>query len=137
MVNAPTTLVPPNPGKAIEPEPGRERTDLQLLQRFLAERDARAFADLVSRHGGIVWSICRRVLHQEQDAEDAFQAVFLILARKAASIRKGEAVGSWLYGVAYRTAMKARQSAARRHHAENQPTQPAPEPPPPSEAACR
>ena len=90
---------------------GQAGTDRHLLERFLAHRDESAFAALVRRHSRTVWGVCRRVLHQQQEAEDAFQATFLVLARKAASIRKGEALGSWLYGVAYRTALKARRGA--------------------------
>src|SRR5262245_59230433 len=90
------------------------RTDRQLLDDFADRRDESAFAALVSRHGPMVLRVCRRVLHHEQDAEDAFQATFLVLARSAGSIRKREAVASWLHGVAHRTATKARRGAARR-----------------------
>lgn len=88
--------------------------DQELLERFVTAGDASAFARLVERHGGLVWSVCRRLLAGEQDAEDAFQAVFVVLARNASSIRKREAVGSWLYGVAYRIAMRLRKTTARR-----------------------
>ena len=90
-----------------------ERTDHELLQHFAAARDEAAFAALVRRHGPLVFSVCRHVLHHEQDAEDAFQATFLVLARKSASIHKKEAVGGWLHGVAYRTAMNARRAMTR------------------------
>src|SRR5262245_60587485 len=74
-------------------------TDAQLLERFVAQRDEVAFEVLVGRHGPKVLGVCRRVLRQEQDAEDAFQATFLVLVRKAASIGRGQSVGHWLYRV--------------------------------------
>jgi RNA polymerase sigma factor (sigma-70 family) len=95
-------------------------SDGQLLERFTRHRDEAAFASLVRRHGPLVAGVCRRLLHCEQDAEDVFQATFLVLARKAASIRKREAVGSWLYGVATRLARQARADAARRQARERQ-----------------
>jgi RNA polymerase sigma factor (sigma-70 family) len=92
--------------------------DAQLLQCFLERRDESAFRILVERHGGMVLSVCRNVLRQQQDAEDAFQATFLVLARNAASIRQGTALASWLYGVAYRTALKARSQMIKRQQHE-------------------
>jgi RNA polymerase sigma factor (sigma-70 family) len=93
-------------------------TDRQLVDGFAARRDEASFAALVARHGSMVLRVCRRVLQHEQDAEDAFQATFLVLARHIGSICKRETVANWLYGVAYRTAMKARRSAARRRNHE-------------------
>jgi RNA polymerase sigma factor (sigma-70 family) len=87
--------------------------DQQLLERFVARHDESAFAALVRRHGPMVLGVCRRVLHQQQDAEDAFQATFLILARKAGSIRSRESVGSWLYRVAYHRAVDAKARDAK------------------------
>jgi RNA polymerase sigma factor (sigma-70 family) len=93
---------------------GAGLTDGQLLGCFLAERDEAAFEALVRRHGPIVLNVCRRILRNTHDAEDAFQATFLVLVRKAASINPREKVGNWLHGVAYRTAHEAKTAAARR-----------------------
>jgi RNA polymerase sigma factor (sigma-70 family) len=92
--------------------------DRHLLERFLASGDEAAFAALVRRHGAMVLGVGRRLLHDAHAAEDVFQATFLILARQAASIRKRQAVGSWLYGVAYRVAARAREAAAARRRRE-------------------
>jgi RNA polymerase sigma factor (sigma-70 family) len=89
-------------------------TDGQLLERFLAMREEAAFEALVRRHGPMVLGVCRRVLEHTHDAEDAFQATFLVFARKAESIVARDTVGNWLYGVAYRTAQKERAAATRR-----------------------
>lgn len=104
----------------------RRLTDLHLLRRFADERDEDAFAELMRRHGPLVLSVCHRILGHKQDAEDAFQATFLVLARKAGSIRKGESVGSFLYGVAYRIAMKERGKLAQRRQREQQVERPTP-----------
>src|SRR5260370_6341126 len=88
-------------------------SDAQLLDRFIRQREEAAFVALMHRYGPLVIGVARRVLRHEQDAEDAFQATFLILARKARSVRKRGSVGSWLYGVAYRLALKARAASAR------------------------
>lgn len=89
-------------------------TDRQLLECFLAHRDETAFEALLRRHGPMVLGVCQRVLRNPHDAEDAFQATFLVLVRKAAFVAPREMVGNWLYGVAYRTALKARTAQARR-----------------------
>lgn len=106
------------------PRDGDAPTDGQLLERFLNTRDDAAFETIVRRHGPMVLGVCRRVLPGVQDAEDAFQATFLVLVHKAATVAVREAVGSWLYGVAYRTACKARAAAARRRTKEMQMARP-------------
>jgi RNA polymerase sigma factor (sigma-70 family) len=92
--------------------------DHELLQRYVAARDESAFAVLVKRHGSMVWGLCWRMLRHHQDAEDAFQAAFLVLARKADTIRKRESIASWLHSVAFRAANKMRAAQARRHRRE-------------------
>jgi RNA polymerase sigma factor (sigma-70 family) len=93
---------------------GGSESDADLLNRFVTDRDGPAFAELVSRHGPMVLAVCRRVLRHRQDAEDAFQATFLVLARRAGSVEPQALLGNWLYGVAYRTALSARRIAQAR-----------------------
>jgi RNA polymerase sigma factor (sigma-70 family) len=99
---------------------GAGLTDGQLLEDYLSRRDQAALAALVRRHGPMVWGVCRRVLHNHHDAEDAFQATFLVLVRKAASIVPRQMVANWLYGVAHQTALNARATAAKRKGRERQ-----------------
>ncbi len=89
--------------------------DSVLLRRYVQERDQAAFAALIARHGSLVLRLCRRILGDAHAAEDAFQATFLILARKAQSLKKPDALPAWLYGVARRVALKARGQANRRN----------------------
>ncbi len=92
---------------------GCQLTDAQLLDDFVGRRDEASFEVLVWRHGTMVLELCRRILRDDHEAEDAFQATFLVLARKAGSIGKRESVGSWLYKVAYRVALRARARGNR------------------------
>jgi RNA polymerase sigma factor (sigma-70 family) len=101
---------------------GSGRTDGQLLERFIAERDETAVEILLRRHGPMVLGVCRRVLRDSHDAEDAFQATFLVLVRKAGTIKPREMVGNWLYGVAHQTALRARIAGAKRRARERQVT---------------
>jgi RNA polymerase sigma factor (sigma-70 family) len=96
------------------------RTDGELLERFVAHHEEAAFAELLLRYGPLVLGVCRRILNNPEDAEDAFQATFLILIRRAAALDKRGSLGSWLYTVAYHTALKARTAAARRREEERQ-----------------
>ncbi len=91
----------------------RPAADRDLLRAFADRADHAAFAELVRRHGGLVLGVCQRVL-AGPDADDAFQATFLVLARKAGSVRRPEALGNWLYGVAVRCARRAKARAAKR-----------------------
>src|SRR5437763_13200564 len=95
-------------------------SDAQLVDSFLARQEQEAFAALVRRHGPMVLGVCRRVLRNIHDAEDAFQATFLVLVRRARALRPRESLGNWLYGVAYRTALKARVMNAKRRSKERQ-----------------
>jgi RNA polymerase sigma factor (sigma-70 family) len=92
----------------------KDVSDRELLDRFLADRNEAAFAEIVSRHGPLVMGVCRRVLGNAQDAEDAFQAAFIVLSKKAGSIRNLETVSSWLHSVAVRIAIKAKSMAGER-----------------------
>jgi RNA polymerase sigma factor (sigma-70 family) len=108
--------------------PAMAMTDSQLLQRFLANHDETAVEVLVRRHGPLVFGVCRRVLNNAHAAEDAFQATFLILTRKAQSLVRCERLGSWLYKVAYRLALRARANEIRRQQCEARATQSRPGP---------
>lgn len=101
---------------------GQSLTDASLLRRFAEDRDHTAFEAIVRRHGPMVWGVCRRILSNSHDAEDAFQATFLVLVRKAASLRPRDMVGSWLYGVAHQTAIRTRALNIKRSGREKQVT---------------
>src|SRR5262249_48556981 len=90
---------------------GRSLADGELLKRFVGHQEQAAFAALVQRHGPLVWRVCRAVLRHDQDAEDAFQATFVILAQKAASLRDPRSLSAWLHGVASQVARRAQRGA--------------------------
>lgn len=104
--------------RLIDGVPHAEETDGQLLERFAARNERAAFETLLRRHGAMVLEVSRQVLHNHHDAEEVFQVTFLALARQASTIRKHASVGSWLYGVAYRTALRARSRSERRRDQE-------------------
>jgi RNA polymerase sigma factor (sigma-70 family) len=106
--------------RTVVPRDGAGLSDGQLLEDYISSRDETALAAIVWRHGPMVWGVCRRILRNCQDAEDAFQATFLVLLRKAASVVPRERLANWLYGVAYQTALKARAMAAKRRARETQ-----------------
>jgi RNA polymerase sigma factor (sigma-70 family) len=106
-----------SPKSARYVSPG-EQSDTVLLRRFAEDRDESAFATLVHRHGPLVMGVCRRVLDDPADMDDAFQGTFLVLVRKAGTLSKPELLGNWLYGVAYRVARKVRTVAAVRRQIE-------------------
>jgi RNA polymerase sigma factor (sigma-70 family) len=108
----------------VRPDAFPGATDAQLLARFAALGDEQAFALLVRRHGPMVFALCQRALRHAQDAENAFQATFLVLARKAGTIRRGELLANWLYGVALRIAAKARAGVMKRQRREEPLTEP-------------
>ena len=108
----------PDLGRIFRGETVSGLSEWQLLERYLERRDEAAFAALVTRHGPMVLGVCRRMLADQSDIEDAFQATFLVLVRKAHSIGERDLLGPWLYGVAHRVALKARGVAARRNKRE-------------------
>src|SRR5579875_2276608 len=100
--------------RRLDGDPPGTPSDGELLRRYRETRDQAAFAMLMRRHGPMVFSVCQSVLRQSQDAEDAFQATFLILMQKAGSIRQQHGLGGWLQRVAYRVALRARANSLRR-----------------------
>src|SRR5207249_3389192 len=107
-------------GNATRLQAALRLSDAQLLEQYACQRNEVAFEALLHRHGPLVFGICRRMLFDRQDAEDAFQATFFVLARKAGNITGRSLLSNWLYGVALRVAGRARQNAMRRAVIERQ-----------------
>ena len=126
MSHTPLDAVTQHVRSLVLPQHFHDQTDGELLRAFSTRNDQTAFAVLVKRHGALVLAVCRRVLHQLEDAEDAFQATFLVLARHASSLGSKDSVAGWLHGVSYRIALNARRAATRRlkHEREAQSMQP-------------
>ena len=93
--------------------PGDNLADAEFLRKFVTHHDEAAFTELLKRHGPMVWTTCRRLLTQSADVDDAFQATFLVLIRRASSLQRPEQLGPWLHGVACRVAVRLRRTAAR------------------------
>src|SRR5580692_1646368 len=108
---------------SVLPREGAGMTDGQLLEDYISRHDGAALAALVQRHAPMVWGVCRRVLRNHYDAEDAFQATFLVFVRKVSSITSRELLANWLYGVAHQTALNARATIARNKERESQMTE--------------
>src|SRR5688572_14309485 len=113
-------LKPPRRQVVAKPTDLRQLADDALLSRFFQEHDDAAFAAILERHGPLVYGVCQRVLGDANDAEDAFQATFLVLVRKGGTLREPGRLAAWLYGVAQRTARKVRAKAAVRTRSERQ-----------------
>src|SRR4051812_40292602 len=116
MLTGPFKLVGPPPSAAAAADRFEPLSDEQLLDRFLNQDDEAAeaaFREIVARHGPMVLGVCRHILNQHQDAEDAFQATFLVLARKAGSIRDRRVLGGWVYEVGFRVGLRAAAHSVR------------------------
>jgi len=136
MSSAPAERVLAHLATLLDVSAGQPLSDRQLLDRFVRAGDQAAFGVLVQRHGPLVLGVCRRVLGHAEDAEDAFQATFLVLARRAGHLAWQESIGSWLHEVAFRTARKARAGLGRhRAHERRAASMPRPEPTPPDDLA--
>jgi RNA polymerase sigma factor (sigma-70 family) len=114
MANEPASPVIPSVRPSAGLASAQDAADRDLLERFVNSQDEEAFDALMQRHGPMVLGVCRRLLHDAHEAEDAFQATFLVLVYKARSISRPELLAPWLHGVAYRTAARPRHAARRR-----------------------